>query len=1050
MTTHGNTSVLWSLRATACACALVLASGPAFAQSVYDFQFEWPVGVTGADGVVRYGHDFTVMQNFFNTDGPFPGQEHAGMDLTRRDGAANADDAPVYAAADGEVACSNRANTYDVRQDYPGKVVVIRHPLPGGGSVYTQYAHLNFCQRDPSHNCANQEAYCDPNWDNPTNPAPCVQPGDIVRRGQAIGSITRWREDGVFYPDNTHLHFEVRTFLYWDYASDEPTGDAPQEGRQIACAGRGYRASGNAELDPGYLDPVEYILSRRPPYPTPALLHGEERRLRDAPSTDAAEVVLLPAGAALTSEGLVRDASYDCAGSDCRRDCNGADDCRECNWWQRVRYNDGGTPRVGYLNAFALGGYRSEIAVGEPLRLAGRWIEPLERALIHYTFAYDDAAADRLLTNQITGVGLRGEVRGALIPVSPRPPLPEDFMGFDGASTYVEAQGSARLDFSQGLRVKASLRRDANADTDVLFGQWDPADPARQSWMVRFVAPGPTPDLQTHPLPSTAGVLEVWARFVGESAPTVLRYPLPDCEYLEGFNTLALRYDPAFGLRLYWNERRVAGRDLTARRDLQAPQVPLRIGSLSDAPGDAERLAGLFDAFRLWADVQPDAAVESVLVIDSSGSMTSNDPQSRRKEAARAFLTINPPGDSIGVVDFDSIARVFAPLTRVPAGLGTLRQAIDRIDSSGGTNIGAGVGTGHGVLTQGVGPTRAAILLTDGVGSYSNQHQLFVASGWKIFTLGFGQADKSLLCLIASATGGDYNMGEDCSSLAPPAPLVDPPGCAGSEDCAPEAAAAAALAGLTPETMVCAFQHMRSKVEGGAGVECRTQAMAAGETYAFDYPLGRGQRYFTLTASGSSLAGVTMTLTTPDGRLIDAATQAVDVAYGKGLTYEVFRLSRPEGGLWRVSLRSPVAQNVVIGIAGIPVQNEPPDVSLAVAAPGSLWPPNHQFVPIAIEGVSDPDGDPVTLTVTGITQDEAVQAPGTGNTSPDGAGVGTAAAQVRAERKGGGNGRVYRIAFTASDEHGGQAEGHVSVCVPKSEGHTTCTDDGQVHDSTQP
>jgi hypothetical protein len=37
-----------------------------------------------------------------------------------------------------------------------------------------------------------------------------------------------------------------------------------------------------------------------------------------------------------------------------------------------------------------------------------------------------------------------------------------------------------------------------------------------------------------------------------------------------------------------------------------------------------------------------------------------------------------------------------------------------------------------------------------------------------------------------------------------------------------------------------------------------------------------------------------------------------------------------------------------------------------------LWAPNHQFVPIAIMGVTDPDGDAVTITVTGVTQDEPV------------------------------------------------------------------------------
>jgi len=132
-------------------------------------------------------------------------------------------------------------------------------------------------------------------------------------------------------------------------------------------------------------------------------------------------------------------------------------------------------------------------------------------------------------------------------------------------------------------------------------------------------------------------------------------------------------------------------------------------------------------------------------------------------------------------------------------------------------------------------------------------------------------------------------------------------------------------------------------------------------------------------------------------------------------------------------------------------ENQPPDCS-NVAQVG-LWPPNHSFGEIdmaATAGVTDPDGDPVTLTVDGITQDEPVLAPGSGNTSPDGAGVGTGVALVRAERTGGGNGRVYRIGFTASDGNGGTCGGFLNVAVPHSQNGDPAIDDGQLHDSTQP
>ena len=57
---------------------------------------------------------------------------------------------------------------------------------------------------------------------------------------------------------------------------------------------------------------------------------------------------------------------------------------------------------------------------------------------------------------------------------------------------------------------------------------------------------------------------------------------------------------------------------------------------------------------------------------------------------------------------------------------------------------------------------------------------------------------------------------------------------------------------------------------------------------------------------------------------------------------------------------------------------------------------------------------------------------GDGNTSPDAIPQETGMIVLRAERAGGGNGRVYRVYFTAADGLGGACAGTVSVIVPKS------------------
>ena len=71
---------------------------------------------------------------------------------------------------------------------------------------------------------------------------------------------------------------------------------------------------------------------------------------------------------------------------------------------------------------------------------------------------------------------------------------------------------------------------------------------------------------------------------------------------------------------------------------------------------------------------------------------------------------------------------------------------------------------------------------------------------------------------------------------------------------------------------------------------------------------------------------------------------------------------------------------------------------------------------------------------------------GAGNTEPDGRGVGTDTAEVRAERNGNpktpGNGRVYRITFTATDDKGAACTATVTVCFLYDQGAgSTCVDD---------
>jgi hypothetical protein len=136
----------------------------------------------------------------------------------------------------------------------------------------------------------------------------------------------------------------------------------------------------------------------------------------------------------------------------------------------------------------------------------------------------------------------------------------------------------------------------------------------------------------------------------------------------------------------------------------------------------------------------------------------------------------------------------------------------------------------------------------------------------------------------------------------------------------------------------------------------------------------------------------------------------------------------------------------------------PPDCSAAHADLECLWPDNHKFVTVNILGVTDPDGDPVTITITGITSDEPTatdKGSGGAQHAPDAA-IEGGLARIRAERSGQGNGRVYVISFISSDGKGGVCEGRVQVNVPhdqrpgrRSAANCEAVDDGQNYDATK-
>ena len=131
--------------------------------------------------------------------------------------------------------------------------------------------------------------------------------------------------------------------------------------------------------------------------------------------------------------------------------------------------------------------------------------------------------------------------------------------------------------------------------------------------------------------------------------------------------------------------------------------------------------------------------------------------------------------------------------------------------------------------------------------------------------------------------------------------------------------------------------------------------------------------------------------------------------------------------------------------------NAPPDCSALETSLETLWPPNHKLRLVTITGASDPEGDALVTAVTGVTQDEPVNGLGDGDTSPDAVlGPATNQVQLRAERSGTGDGRVYRIAVTVTDAFGLTCDATLRVAVPHDQDHPAVDSAPPSYDSLLP
>jgi len=112
------------------------------------------------------------------------------------------------------------------------------------------------------------------------------------------------------------------------------------------------------------------------------------------------------------------------------------------------------------------------------------------------------------------------------------------------------------------------------------------------------------------------------------------------------------------------------------------------------------------------------------------------------------------------------------------------------------------------------------------------------------------------------------------------------------------------------------------------------------------------------------------------------------------------------------------------------VDTTPPVINAVTASPASLFPPRHDLVPVSIsvDVVDICDATPACQIIS-VTSDEPLNGLGDGNTNVDWELTGDLSVNIRAERSGRDDGRVYTLTVRCTDDSGNASTKSVTVTV---------------------
>ena len=165
----------------------------------------------------------------------------------------------------------------------------------------------------------------------------------------------------------------------------------------------------------------------------------------------------------------------------------------------------------------------------------------------------------------------------------------------------------------------------------------------------------------------------------------------------------------------------------------------------------------------------------TMLVIDISGSMDTNNKLQTAKDAAKAYVNQMRAGDQAGLMTFDTHTYYVQQIT---SDTKTLTGAIDGLKTGGDTAMFDALVEAEKNLSS-ISGRKAVIVLTDGMDNRSHNTVDTVIkqigpSGLTISTVGFGDAstaslsglDEKALKSLAEKSGGLYSFAADSKSLS--------------------------------------------------------------------------------------------------------------------------------------------------------------------------------------------------------------------------------------------------------------------------------------------